>query len=69
MLMLSRKVGESIYMPSLGIEIKVVELRPHMVRLGITAPREIAVLRHDTIDTRGVDMDAVVATQEERKQR
>lgn len=69
MLMLSRKVGESIYMPSLGIEIKVVELRPHMVRLGITAPREIAVLRHDTIDTRGVDMDAVVATQDERKQR
>ena len=56
MLLLGRKEGESIYMPSLGIEVKVVEIRPHLVRLGISAPREIAVLRHDTKDTRGVEL-------------
>lgn len=59
MLLLGRKQGESIYMPSLGIEVKVVEIRPHLVRLGISAPREVAVLRHDTKDTRGVDLAAV----------
>lgn len=56
MLVLNRKVGESIWMPHLNIEVRVVEIRPHFVRLGITAPKEIAVLRDDAIDTRGVDL-------------
>lgn len=56
MLLLGRKEGESIYMPGLGIEVKVVEIRPHLVRLGVAAPRDIAVLRHDTKDTRGIEL-------------
>lgn len=54
MLILSRKVGESLFMPSLGIEFRVLEIRPHVVRIGIEAPRSVAILRDDAIDTRGV---------------
>ena len=56
MLLLGRKEGESIWMPHLNIEIRVVEIRGSTVRLGINAPREIAVLRDDALDTRGIDL-------------
>ena len=56
MLLLGRKVGESIWMPHLNIEIRVIEIRGNSVRLGINAPREIAVLRDDALDTRGIDL-------------
>lgn len=56
MLLLGRKEGESIYLPTIGIEVKVIEIRPHLVRLGVSAPRDIPVLRHDTKDTRGVEL-------------
>lgn len=65
MLILTRRVGDSIYMPDLGIEIRVIETRPRMVRFGIVAPPDVTVLRHDAIDTRGVDMAAVVASAKE----
>jgi carbon storage regulator CsrA len=55
-LLLGRKVGESIWMPHLNIEIRVVEIRHNSVRLGINAPREIAVVRDDAVDTRGIDL-------------
>lgn len=56
MLLLGRKVGESIFMPHLGIEIKVLEIRPHVVRLGIAAPRSIAIVRDDAKETNGIDL-------------
>ena len=64
MLVLNRKVNESIWMPHLNIEVRVIEIRGSTVRLGITAPKEVAVLRDDVIDTRGIDLQlyAGVAT-------
>ena len=49
MLVLSRKVGQSIVIGD-GIEITVVELRGDQVRLGIHAPREVPVNRKEVLE-------------------
>ena len=46
MLVLSRKVGESIVIGS-GIKVTVIELRGDKVRLGITASMEVPVHREE----------------------
>jgi carbon storage regulator len=51
MLIVQRRVGERIVLTG-GIEITVVEVTRRGVRLGVTAPRGIAVVRgevHDAI--------------------
>jgi len=47
MLVLTRRIGESIRVPSCGITVKILEVRGSKVRLGITAPQEIKVLRDE----------------------
>lgn len=49
MLILSRKLEESIIIDD-NIEIKVVELGNGRVKLGISAPREIEILRKELYD-------------------
>lgn len=46
MLVLSRKVGERIIIGE-NIELEILEIRGGVVRLGIKAPREVAVVRHE----------------------
>ena len=46
MLILSRRVGESITIGK-DIVIKVVEISGNQIRLGIDAPREVRVLREE----------------------
>ena len=48
MLVLRRRVGESISIGD-GIEIEVVEISRSRVKLGVVAPREVAVVRKETI--------------------
>lgn len=48
MLILARKVGQCIEIAD-NIEITVVEVRGDQVRLGITAPRSIAVHRKELL--------------------
>jgi carbon storage regulator CsrA len=55
-LLLGRKEGESIYLPTLGIEVKVIEICPYLVRLGIEAPRDVPILRDNCRDTKGIDL-------------
>lgn len=45
MLVLTRKIGEAITLPSMGVTIHVVAVRGHRVTLGISAPSAIRVLR------------------------
>lgn len=49
MLILARKVGQKIVIGG-DIEITVVEVRGDHVRLGITAPRDVAVHRKELVD-------------------
>ena len=49
MLVLSRKVGEIIYIGQF-ITVTVAEIRGDKVRLGITAPKDIPVHRHEVKD-------------------
>ena len=49
MLVLSRKRGEKIVFPDLGVELMVVDIRGDRVRLGITAPLDIAVYREEVL--------------------
>lgn len=51
MLVLSRKVGESILFPNRGIEVLVTWIDPGRVKLGITAPAEVHVIRNELADT------------------
>ncbi len=46
MLILARKVGESIIIGD-RIEISVVDIKGDQVKLGITAPREVKVFRQE----------------------
>lgn len=50
MLVLSRKLGEEIVLPGLGVSIKVVEVHGHRVRLGICAPPSVVVMRSEIAD-------------------
>jgi carbon storage regulator len=47
MLVLSRKVGERIVIPECNLGITVVAIEGNKVRLGLSAPPEIAVYREE----------------------
>lgn len=47
MLVLSRKAGEEITV-GLSVRIRVLQVRGHRVRIGVTAPQSISVHRGET---------------------
>lgn len=49
MLVLSRKVGETICINN-NITVTVVEIRGDKIRLGVDAPREVTVHRQEVAD-------------------
>ncbi len=49
MLVLSRKKGESVIIGD-NIEIKILETKEGKVKLGISAPRDVSVLRKEVLD-------------------
>lgn len=50
MLVITRRRGEQIVFPSLGITVSVVHVRGRTARLGIDAPREIPILRGEVAE-------------------
>ncbi len=53
MLVLSRRVGESIILTGLGdsdITITVTDIFGGKVKIGIDAPNEVKILRHELLD-------------------
>ncbi|MBT9136038.1 MAG: Carbon storage regulator [Firmicutes bacterium] len=48
MLILTRRVGESVVIGD-GIELRVMNVQGSQVRLGITAPPELTILRSELI--------------------
>jgi len=47
MLVLTRKIGETILVPSHGMSIQVISVKGRRVRLGIVAPRDTKVVREE----------------------
>jgi carbon storage regulator len=47
-LVLRRRLGETIAIGG-GIEIEVIEISRTRVKLGVTAPRDVSVIRKETI--------------------
>lgn len=45
MLVLSRKTGESIELPGLGVVVRVLDVKKSRIEIGIDAPREVAIRR------------------------
>jgi carbon storage regulator len=49
MLVLSRKADQQIVLPGLGVTIRMLEVRGQAVRLGVSAPKSIAVHRSELL--------------------
>lgn len=50
MLVLSRKVGETIFIND-SIRVTVLAIRANQVRLGFSAPDDVAIYREELIET------------------
>ena len=50
MLVLSRRLHEKIVLPTLGVTVEVVAVKGGVVRLGITAPPDVKVMREEILD-------------------
>ncbi|MBI4398136.1 MAG: carbon storage regulator CsrA [Candidatus Omnitrophica bacterium] len=61
MLVLSRKTNESIMVGD-NVEIKIVEVKGEYVKLGITAPRSIAVHRKEIYEAIKKENEAAAQT-------
>ncbi len=57
MLILSRKIGESVIIND-TIEVKVIEINGDKIKLGIDAPAEVKVLRNELCQTAEVNRDS-----------
>lgn len=54
MLVLSRKESDRIVFPTLGISVEVLRIQGNTARLGIDAPPDIPVLRHEIADLKAL---------------
>jgi carbon storage regulator CsrA len=53
MLVVTRKAGEKVLIPSKGIEIAIVKVLPNgAVRIGIKAPHDVGVYREELLTSK-----------------
>ena len=57
MLVVTRKTDESLIIAD-NIEIMVLEVTKDRVKLGVSAPRDIKIIRNELIDTQNVNKDS-----------
>ena len=57
MLVVTRKVDESLIIAD-NIEITVLEVSRDRVKIGISAPKDIKIIRNELIDTQNVNKDS-----------
>jgi carbon storage regulator CsrA len=50
MLVLSRRPQERIVFPNLGVEVEILAVSGNTVRVGVNAPRDVLVLRHEVAE-------------------
>jgi len=61
MLVIWRRPGESILVGD-SVDVEVLEMRPHRVKLGIVAPDTITIIRKETKLTRDENVTAALST-------
>jgi carbon storage regulator CsrA len=66
MLVLSRRETEKVLFPSLGISVEVLRIRGNTTRLGIDAPPDIPVLRHEVAKGRSIELTPDGSTTQEQ---
>ena len=49
MLVLSRRKGEQVIVPGYGVAITVLDVKGKTIRLGISAPRDVDILRGELV--------------------
>ncbi|MCH5201237.1 MAG: carbon storage regulator [Oscillospiraceae bacterium] len=57
MLVVTRKTDESLIIAD-NIEIMVLEVSKDRVKLGVSAPKDIKIIRNELIDTQNVNKDS-----------
>lgn len=55
MLVLSRRESEKVLFPSLGISVEVLRVQGNKARLGISAPANVPILRHEIADLKEIE--------------
>lgn len=55
MLVLSRREADKILFPSLGITVEVLRVQGNRTRLGINAPADVPILRHEIADLKEIE--------------
>ena len=65
MLVLSRKESDKIVFPTVGITVEVLRIQGNTTRLGIDAPSDIPIYRHEIADLKAIDFN----NEQEAKQR
>ncbi len=68
MLVLSRKRGEQIVIPTCAVKVTVLSVRGNTVRLGISAPAETEVHREEIWRRTGLAVERARAAEEESRE-
>lgn len=55
MLVLTRRESDKVLFPSLGISVEVLRVQGNKARLGINAPDDVPILRHEVADLKGIE--------------
>ena len=63
MLILTRKVGQAIIIGE-NVEIKILEIVDGQIKLGITAPKNISVLRKELVEIKDENLKAASVNKE-----
>ncbi|MEM8669981.1 MAG: response regulator [Planctomycetota bacterium] len=57
MLVLSRRESDKILFPSLGISVEVLRIQGNKARLGVEAPDDVPILRHEIADLKNFEFN------------
>lgn len=66
MLVLSRRESDKILFPSLGISVEVLRIQGNRARIGVQAPDDVPILRHEIANLKDIDFTPGTNTQNER---
>ncbi|QEG33632.1 response regulator [Bythopirellula goksoeyrii] len=67
MLVLSRGPQDKIVFPNLGITVEILRVDGHRVRVGVDAPKDIRILRHELTETLNGELQSEAEREAESK--